>query len=240
MSSDSHVEPNAHPDAPIHNGPQYTIPHPPPEDHAEPTRLKAHPDTGWRGQPPIPSREGGKGDPNFLHKPPYTWKSEGDLFKPKYTTQCWCGNVSFEFHGDPLDAKHCHCRQCQQLHGAPFQWAVIFPKGEHSVPCKVRTPHSRWELGWSHPHAAQVSCDVCRSPIFDEGRNTVLAYPASFKFPDHKVPRNFQPSAHIFYSQRTQGESELLQELTEEEGMMPKYKGRSEGGQIDPPSGERE
>jgi hypothetical protein len=36
--------------------------------------------------------------------------------------------VAFEIHGDPLDAKHCHCRQCQRLHGAPFQWAVIFPK----------------------------------------------------------------------------------------------------------------
>lgn len=42
--------------------------------------------------------------------------------------QCWCGNVAFEFHGDPVDAKHCHCKQCQHLHGAPFQWAVIFPK----------------------------------------------------------------------------------------------------------------
>ncbi|EMD37495.1 hypothetical protein CERSUDRAFT_50275, partial [Gelatoporia subvermispora B] len=150
--------------------------------------------------------------------------------------ECWCKNVSFEFHGDPVDAKHCHCRQCQHLHGAPFQWAVIFPKtsvrllrnkddslhffsteaiaGEHSVPCKV-------------------SCSVCRSPLFDEGRNTVLAYPSSFNFPDHKVPLDFQPTAHIFYSQRVmevpdgvpkwsghKGESELLQELTAEEGCV--------------------
>lgn len=138
--------------------------------------------------------------------------------------ECWCGNLSFEFHGDPVDAKHCHCRQCQHLHGAPFQWAVIFPKvryfsiqlnslrafidvlktsvrmiknisdslhffstetgaGDHYVPCKV-------------------SCNKCRSPIFDEGRRTVLAYPGSFKFKDHKVPIDFQPTAHIFYSQR--------------------------------------
>lgn len=55
--------------------------------------------------------------------------------------------------------------------------------GMHSVPCKV-------------------SCNVCRSPLFDEGRNTVLAYPSSFRFPEHKVPLDFQPTAHIFYSQR--------------------------------------
>lgn len=48
----------------------------------------------------------------------------------------------------------------------------------------------------------KVSCDVCRSPIFDEGRNAVLAYPGSFKFQDGKVPLDFQPTAHIFYSER--------------------------------------
>ena len=54
---------------------------------------------------------------------------------------------------------------------------------EHSVPCKV-------------------SCDACRSPLFDEGRNTVHAYPSSFRFKDGKIPLDFQPTAHIFYSQR--------------------------------------
>lgn len=86
--------------------------------------------------------------------------------------------------------------------------------GEHNVPCKV-------------------SCNVCRSPLLDEGRNTVLAYPSSFNFPDHKVPLDFQPTAHIFYSQRVmevpdgvpkwsghKGESELLQELTAQEGSV--------------------
>ena len=55
---------------------------------------------------------------------------------------------------------------------------------EHSVPCKV-------------------SCNICRSPMFDEGRNTVLAYPSSFQFSDGKIPLDFYPTAHIFYSQRS-------------------------------------
>ncbi|THG95236.1 hypothetical protein EW026_g6380 [Hermanssonia centrifuga] len=93
-------------------------------------------------------------------------------------------------------------------------------KGEHCVPCKV-------------------SCNVCRAPIFDEGRNAVLAYPGSFKFKDHKVPMDFQPTAHIFYAQRVmdvpdgipkwsahKGESELIEEMSEDQGTMPKYKGK--------------
>lgn len=70
--------------------------------------------------------------------------------------------------------------------------------------------------------------------MFHEGRNTVLAYPSAFKFPDGKVPLDFQPTAHIFYSQRVmevpdgvpkwsghKGLSELLPELTDEEGYVP-------------------
>ena len=89
--------------------------------------------------------------------------------------------------------------------------------GTHDVPCKV-------------------SCDQCRSSLFDEGRNTVLAYPSSFKFQDGKVPLDFQPTAHIFYSQRVmevpdgvpkwsghKGESELLPELTTQEGCVALY-----------------
>ncbi|KDQ57221.1 hypothetical protein JAAARDRAFT_688731 [Jaapia argillacea MUCL 33604] len=196
-----------------YQGPHSSIPHPPPQDHHDPAIHESHPDsnkkpipdTGWRGSPPIPSQDGGDYELDYLNKPPYKWDSDGGKFIVKYTSECWCGNLLFEFHGDPLDAKHCHCKQCQRLHGAPFQWAVIFPKtsvrmvkniddslhffsterrtSEHHVPCKV-------------------SCNNCRSPIFDEGRHTVLAYPSSFRFEAGKVPLDFQPTAHIFYGQR--------------------------------------
>lgn len=145
MTQDNdHVKANAHPDAEVHQGEHSSIPHPPPEDHHSKPSMKPIPETGWTG--PIPSQEGGDREEDFLNKPPYNWKSEGDKFVPKYVrsalfttkisnlvnaynySECWCGNLSFEFHGDPVDAKHCHCRQCQHLHGAPFQWAVIFPK----------------------------------------------------------------------------------------------------------------
>lgn len=66
-----------------------------------------------------------------------------------------------------------------------FDWASTHRRrtSGHNVPCKV-------------------SCDNCRSPLFDEGRNTVLAYPGSFHFKQGLVPHDFKPTAHIFYAQR--------------------------------------
>jgi Glutathione-dependent formaldehyde-activating enzyme len=39
-----------------------------------------------------------------------------------------CGAVRYEVSAEPVDAKICHCRTCQSLHGAPMQWAAIFHK----------------------------------------------------------------------------------------------------------------
>ncbi|KAI0682844.1 Mss4-like protein [Cytidiella melzeri] len=236
---DQHIKTNVHPDAPMHKGEHFTIPHPPPQDQQQ-NKSKPIPETGWNA--PVPSKDGGADEPDFMNKPPYTWKSEGNKFVAAYTTQCWCGNVAFEFHGSPLDAKHCHCRQCQALHGAPFQWAVIFPKTSvRLIKNKDDSLHffSTEKKQDVHYVPCKVSCDQCRSPLFDEGRNTVLAYPGSFKFKNKKVPADFQPTSHIFYGQRVmdvpdgipkwsghKAQSELLQEMSMDEGTMPKYKGK--------------
>ena len=84
MSTSNHVKPNAHPEAPVHYGPHSRIPHPPPEDHPTRNTHETHeiPDTGWRGE--LPSRKGGTYEKDYMHKPPYEWKSEGDRFKAKY------------------------------------------------------------------------------------------------------------------------------------------------------------
>jgi hypothetical protein len=55
----------------------------------------------------------------------------------------------------------------------------------------------------THDVPCKVSCNHCRSPLFDEGRNTVLVYPSSVRFEGHQIPLDFQPSAHIFYEERS-------------------------------------
>ena len=114
--------------------------------------------------------------------------------------------VEFEYHGDPIDAKHCHCTQCQRLHGAPFQWAALFHKtsvrlAKHCDPIHLDF-FSTQEGHSEHSVPCKISCRNCRSPMADEGRNMVMAYPSPFVFENNEVPSAFAPTAHIFYSER--------------------------------------
>jgi len=48
-----------------------------------------------------------------------------------------------------------------------------------------------------------VSCARCGTPIADEGRRMWIAFPTLFDFGEAgEVPKAFQPTCHIFYSQR--------------------------------------
>ncbi|KAI0784193.1 hypothetical protein C8Q75DRAFT_800553 [Abortiporus biennis] len=184
------IHPNVHPESKSCKGELSSIPHPPPADQHETQHKKPIPDTGWRGSPDIPSKDGGHYEIDFMHKLPHVPHTETSVRLVKNV-----GDASLHF------------------------FSIETRSGDHYVPCKV-------------------SCNVCRSPMFDEGRMTVSAYPGSFKFQDHKVPLDFQPTAHIFYSQRVmdvpdgipkwsghKGSSELMEELANEPGTLPKYKG---------------
>ncbi|KAI0261496.1 hypothetical protein BC834DRAFT_794278, partial [Gloeopeniophorella convolvens] len=127
--------------------------------------------------------------------------------------------VRFEVHGDPVDAKFCHCTVCQVLHGASFQWAVIFPKmtRSHTSFRLVRDEKSGLhffsaEKGCTlvrvlivvpdptgaHHLPVKVSCNARRAPLFDEGRGMVLACPRAFYFSPGSVPDDFFPSCHTY------------------------------------------
>ncbi|KAN0064705.1 hypothetical protein ACQY0O_002335 [Thecaphora frezii] len=196
------------------------------------------PYTGWKGD--VPSQKGGS-EPGYLFRPPYVWHS--DEFKVKYTARCWCGKLEFEYHGDPIDAKHCHCTQCQRLHGAPFQWAALFHKTSVRLAAKCDPLYldffSTQEGHSDHSVPCKISCRNCRSPMADEGRNMIMAYPSSFLFKHAHVPAAFAPTAHIFYKERVldldddvpkwsghKGSSDLLPHAPEHEGDRTFGKGK--------------
>ncbi|WDP88815.1 MAG: GFA family protein [Desulfobacter sp.] len=126
-------------------------------------------------------------------------------FHPKYKAACFCGAVRYEVSADPVDAKICHCRTCQKLHGAPMQWAAIFHKR-----------HVRFTAGLKHLVfynseqgrrerilPCKISCSRCGAPIADEGRRMWLAFPSLFDFGyPANVPDSFKPTCHIFYGAR--------------------------------------
>ncbi len=141
--------------------------------------------------------------PDWAEQPPYA-SPAGELVA-KHRARCFCGAVQYEVAADPVAAKLCHCRGCQSLHGAPFQWAVIFHKQD------VRFVRGTESLYFYHSEAGQpgrilpckLSCCRCRSPIADEGRRMFLAFGPLFDFGfPPRVPPSFQPTCHIFYGAR--------------------------------------
>jgi len=132
----------------------------------------------------------------------------------KYSASCYCGAVQYEVLSDPETAKLCHCRGCQKLHGAPYEWVCIFHK--HNVRFVSDTDNLYFyngdmNQGWDSSQHAQakervlpvkVSCQTCRSPIADEGRHMWLAYGTLFNFREQQIPESFRHQCHLFYSQR--------------------------------------
>ena len=141
---------------------------------------------------------------NNQFEPPYA-SVDDRSFHPLYRAACFCGRVEYEVNAEPVDAKLCHCRGCQVLHGAPMQWAAIFHK--HQVRFTsgldfLRFYHSDQDL---HERIlpCKVSCNSCGTLIADEGRRMWLAFPTLFNFaPGDSIPEAFKPTCHIFYGQR--------------------------------------
>ncbi|CAM6129239.1 unnamed protein product [Calypogeia fissa] len=164
---------------------------------------------------------------DWKHRPPYaTLDPQNGGFKPRYEGSCHCGRVKFQLSREiPLDAKFCHCTDCQRLHGAPFQWAAIFHKTD------INFLHGHHGLKWYHSGEktarhklpCKVSCAYCGSPIMDEGRNMILMFPSMIHFGKKKLgpvldehldtnvavfevadreKSNFAPTCHIFYGDR--------------------------------------
>jgi len=127
-----------------------------------------------------------------------------------YSASCHCGRVAYRVLGPPVDAKLCHCRSCQKLHGAPFEWVCIFRKRD----VRFSRGHddlffysSELDRGWSADDAGgrvlpvKVGCANCRTPIADEGRNMWLAFGTLFDFDGGVVPDSFRHTCHLFYGQ---------------------------------------
>lgn len=135
-----------------------------------------------------------------------------------WTGHCQCRRIMFNISRQkPLDAKFCHCKTCQILHGiillsvtktarhltdagAPFQWAAIFYKTDVSFTCGVN------ELIFynvtldcqRHELPCKVSCAHCHSPLMDEGRNMALLFPESLDFRCEEDKNLFAPRSVSF------------------------------------------
>ncbi|KAJ6119057.1 hypothetical protein N7471_013008 [Penicillium samsonianum] len=117
---------------------------------------------------------------DYTKRPPYLLQPLQEFGEIKWHAQCQCGEVKYALRRErPLNAKFCHCRQCQVLHGAPFQWAAIFPKED------IRFEKGTEGLSF---YAAGEKNNKYQTPTKpDEQR--------------HRV-QTFLPTCHIFYENR--------------------------------------
>lgn len=110
---------------------------------------------------------------------------------------CHCGAVAFEYAGDPILCRNCHCGRCRRARSAA-----------HASNLGVRVNQFRWVRGADHarfyeiPDAkffAQVFCDVCgaKLPRVDESRDLVVI-PMGSLDDDPGV----RPTEHIFVADK--------------------------------------
>ena len=151
-----------------------------------------------------------KEDDAWKARPPYAIQSPDQFGPVQWRGRCHCGQVTYVLNRDkPLDAKFCHCRGCQLMHGlmpplsspypwlyscinageadtdqgAPFQWAAIFEKSSVSFTKGVQGLGFYCSSNCSRQYEipTKVSCTFCHTPIMDEGRNMCLLFPESIQ-----------------------------------------------------------
>jgi hypothetical protein len=143
----------------------------------------------------MPSTRSSDNTDDWRSSPPYALADGREAGEyTKHTAACFCGAVRWGFsESKPLQAKYCQCvtpfipakapipadtrhrlaldscSTCQQLHGAPFQWAAIFRK-DHLL----FEPDSLDHIGFYDSREKQ-----CHSPLMDEGNNMVRLSPSA-------------------------------------------------------------
>jgi hypothetical protein len=70
---------------------------------------------------------------------------------------CLCGNVRYEFSGEPFLFNHCHCVQCRKAHGAAFA-SNLHLKPEQFRWLAGESGVARFE---SSPGVRRSFCSVC-------------------------------------------------------------------------------
>lgn len=92
-----------------------------------------------------------------------------------HTGGCACGKVRFETRGEPYRVGVCHCMSCRKVHGAPFNFYVVFPIGAVTIIGDV--------LAFaSSEHGRRYSCRACGAPVYShyERPDEIDLYPGSF------------------------------------------------------------
>jgi hypothetical protein len=82
----------------------------------------------------------------------------------KYTAQCTCGAVKFEFNTDPDFIANCHCRDCKKASGG--EMATFFAVPHDDFTLTSGTPKARRYVAESGKQLDRNFCPDCGSRLF--------------------------------------------------------------------------
>ncbi|WWD18053.1 hypothetical protein CI109_102500 [Kwoniella shandongensis] len=158
-------------------------------DHSK-ASTKASETTRENGHSDHPdSKESNHEDVDWLKEAPFFMGKSREGWTTKWRESCWCGKTAFVYDEDPLQVKICHCEDCQRLHGAPFQQAAVFHKKNVRLDSGPEFISFLSAHGEVHPISStpsplprKISCKACGSPLMDEGKNMIMAFPPCFEF----------------------------------------------------------
>ena len=105
---------------------------------------------------------------------------------------CLCGAVRFKAHGEPINVRICHCRNCQKAMGSPFFARALFDQGALEVDGETGRYPSSEALD-------RVFCRSCGTRLFSWRRNGTAAGVALATFDDRNA---FAPTEHIWVSEK--------------------------------------
>jgi hypothetical protein len=108
--------------------------------------------------------------------------------------RCLCGEVTFEFSGDPKWVVNCHCETCRRNTSSPMTTWISVPNDA------FRFTNGTLSSYRSSPGVTRKFCPACGTPISfetDKMPGEVHLYAASMI-----DPNAFRPTAHVFEEER--------------------------------------
>ncbi len=109
-----------------------------------------------------------------------------------YSGSCYCGAVTLEASGDPVDMGYCHCANCRKYSGAPVAAFTLWKADQ------VKVTQGEEMLGTftSSDISNRIYCIEC-------GTHLIVDHP-TLGLTDIRTPLSgltFKPSVHLNYSE---------------------------------------
>lgn len=113
-----------------------------------------------------------------------------------YRGSCLCGEVRYEFEGEPGPIGVCHCKRCQKATGSAFN--AIVPVDTSGFRLTGGGEHlKRFE---SSPGVHRFFCGTCGSPIYS--RRDAIPEMVRIRIGTLDTPPPGKPAMHIFVSSK--------------------------------------